>query len=66
MKYLFIALQCITLATNAQSADSLINKESLYKNVSFLASDSLKGRLTGSPSIVKAADYIRDFLSKTR
>ena len=40
------------------SLDSIINPNALREIVEFLASDSLKGRLTGSEGAIKAADFI--------
>jgi len=40
--------------------DSLINKEQIRASIEFLASDALRGRLTGSPEILKAANFIAE------
>jgi len=44
--------------------DSFINKEFLRSTIEFLASDSLKGRFTGSPEANKAANFIADEFRK--
>ncbi len=59
MKLVLLLLLFTSTVTSAQNIDSVITKESLYKNVSFLAADSLKGRLTGTLEIGYAAAYIR-------
>ncbi len=61
MKTLFFIFQFITASVYSQNIDSIITKESLYTNVSFLASDSLKGRLTGSLGNMIAANYIKQY-----
>ncbi len=61
MKTIFFLFQFITASVYSQNIDSIITKESLYTNVSFLASDSLKGRLTGSQGNLIAADYIKQY-----
>jgi hypothetical protein len=52
----------ISLATLAQSTqktyESTITEEDLYKHLSYIASDELEGRDTGSEGQKKAADYI--------
>lgn len=42
----------------------LVSKENLQKHISYLASDELKGRLTGSEGEKKAATYIETELKK--
>lgn len=42
----------------------LIQEENLYKHISFLASDKLEGRLTGSKGEKKAAKYITKYFKK--
>ena len=44
--------------------DSLINKEQIRATIEFLASDALKGRLTGSPEMLKAANFIAEEFRK--
>lgn len=46
------------LAASALAAPAAPPAEALKAHVKFLASPELKGRLTGSPEILKAADYI--------
>lgn len=64
MKMILILLQLSATLAFSQTPDSLITRESLYKNVSFLASDSLKGRMTGSFGSTVAANYIREFFKQ--
>lgn len=74
MKYLFLSLSiliAIPTIINAQSystdSDELsrysetITVDFLKKHLSFLASDSLGGRDTGTPGLKKAAGYLVDF-----
>ena len=44
----------------AQQADKIINATEALRIVSFLSSDEMRGRKTGSPEIDKAADFIAD------
>ena len=44
----------------AQQADKIINAKEVLRIESFLASDEMRGRKTGSPEIDKAADFIAD------
>jgi len=62
-----ILLVLVTLCANifAQSVEenmmkgfSIITADELLKTVEFLASDELKGRMSGSPGFYKAADYM--------
>lgn len=65
MKHILIALLlAVSITIQAQHTDSLITKESLYKNVSFLAGDSLKGRMTGSTGMAIAANYISSYFKQ--
>lgn len=64
MKGVLILLQLSATLAFSQTPDSLITKQSLYNNVSFLASDSLKGRMTGSFGSTVAANYIREFFKQ--
>lgn len=41
-----------------QSHQSLVEKETLKKHIQVLASDSLEGRGTGSPGLIKAQNYL--------
>ncbi len=65
-KYYMKALVLITLLLSApylhaqHMADSIIKKESLQYSVSFLAADSLNGRLTGSKGVHQAALFIAE------
>ena len=44
----------------AQQANKIINATEVLRIESFLASDEMRGRKTGSPEIDKAADFIAD------
>lgn len=52
---------CMFLISSAKAQSFDINdlKKNLYRHVSALAHDSMQGRLTGSPEMYVAADYIR-------
>jgi len=57
MKYsIFLLIIAFNFSVNAQS----INEKDLKKHISFLASDSLKGRKPGMPETKIAASYIRN------
>lgn len=72
------AFRCITLliitiiyygcrsnnVQNNQQLDSFINSREIYKHISYLASDSLKGRNTPSPELDTAAQYIASEFKK--
>ncbi len=54
-----------TTPTKSETSDShtyTVSPEDLKKNLSFFASDELKGREAGSEGIGKAATYIEDYL----
>ena len=53
-----IPLIFITIFSFAQKADKIINVAEVLRIVSFLASDEMRGRKTGTPEIDKAADFI--------
>jgi len=55
MKYRFI---CFTLALAAISQAAEISSDRYLAHIKYLASDELRGRLTGSPELEKAATYI--------
>ncbi len=66
LKLLILSTLLITLFTShakSQSNAELTIKE-LNEHVTFLASDELKGRLSGTPEGLKAATYIRDQFKK--
>ncbi|CAN5415424.1 M28 family metallopeptidase [soil metagenome] len=60
MKFLVFILLVFPFFVRGQShfADSLIQKSSLEKTVSFLSADKLKGRFTGSEGATEAATFI--------
>lgn len=64
MKALLLLFLPAAFTASAQNIDSLITKQSLYNNVSFLAADSLKGRMTGSTGMYTAANYIREYFKQ--
>ena len=49
---------CYSQHSHSQSPDSLINKDSIRSIIEFLASDSLRGRFTGSAGAETAAHHI--------
>lgn len=58
---IFFLLPSLLLAKDGGTGPSLekkIQKKSIRKNMTFLASDSLKGRLTGTPELKQAARFI--------
>jgi len=63
MKKIMIPLMLLlVLATSAISDNVFITSEEIKTIVSFLASDELKGRKTGTEGIDAAATYIEDYL----
>lgn len=59
MKYILLFLATICLANSTSFAQSgAISEKKLHKHISFLASDKLKGRGTGSPEETLASNYI--------
>ncbi|MBC7774753.1 MAG: M20/M25/M40 family metallo-hydrolase, partial [Phycisphaerae bacterium] len=59
MKYFFLTVATTLLAYSAAfSQQSSISERKLHKHVAYLASDKLKGRATGTPEEIKAANYI--------
>ncbi len=54
----------ITTVSFAQKADKILNASEALRIESFLASDELKGRKTGTVEIDKAADFISDEFNK--
>src|SRR5271167_4285521 len=59
------AAQFPPMPTETQSALNSISAESLRGNLSFLASDALKGRFTPSPELDVAAEFIASQFRKT-
>jgi Zn-dependent M28 family amino/carboxypeptidase len=66
MKIVLFVFQLLSINAFSQNADSIISKASLYKSVSFLSSDSLKGRLTGSLGSIIAANFIKEYFKEYR
>lgn len=61
--FIFIGLALAAFSCNQVKIDNPeITKEELREHIEFLASDSLKGRLPGTPEGVVAAKYIRNKL----
>jgi hypothetical protein len=54
----------LSIFSFAQQADKLLNAAEALRIESFLASDDLKGRKTGTPEIDKAADFISEEFKK--
>lgn len=48
--------------TDQEKTDATVNKETIKQHVYYIASDEMKGRNTGSPEILKAADYLAEQL----
>jgi hypothetical protein len=64
MKKLATFIFLITIVFSGFAQKSKITSAELREYVTFLASDSLKGRKPGTPEIKVAAEYIRDHLKK--
>lgn len=65
MKIISFLLLFIPLISKSQyNIDSIITEESLKKSVSFLANDSLKGRMVGSPEVLIAANFIKEYFKE--
>ena len=56
--YLFLFFLIITVSTTAQEQQNVIEK--MKEEVTYLASDELEGRATGTTSEKIAAKYIRE------
>ncbi len=62
---IYLIFLLIPLGVRSQDLrDSIISKEGLYQTVSFLSSDSMEGRLMGSPGMYKAAAFIKSSFIK--
>lgn len=57
----FLIISCSSI--KIPSTTSLIDQKDLYSHLSFLASDDLKGRGTGTKEIDMAADYIKKYFN---
>ncbi len=58
---LLIAIVCINACaqkTDMEKTLATVKKETIKERIYYIASDELKGRNTGSPEILKAADYL--------
>ncbi len=62
---LFFIFSWFTVCSFAQQADKVLNATEALRIESFLASDDLKGRKTGTPEIDKAADFIAEEFKKS-
>lgn len=58
---LFIFISCSTI--RLPDTTNSIDQNDIYKHLSFLASDELKGRGTGTPEKDKAAEYIAKYFN---
>ncbi len=59
MKYFVLSIAAFMLAIGAVSAQNInISEKKLHKHISYLASDKMKGRCTGSPEEILASAYI--------
>jgi hypothetical protein len=61
---LFFIFCLLNFFSFAQQADKVLNATEALRIESFLASDDLKGRKTGTPEIDKAADFISEEFKK--
>ncbi len=59
MKKLFFILLSLTGIVFAQNNNPEITSDEIIHHISYLASDELKGRMTGTPELYKAADYLK-------
>ncbi|MBS4055976.1 MAG: M20/M25/M40 family metallo-hydrolase [Bacteroidales bacterium] len=58
---ILISLLFLLLTLSSQGQQTTIDTQDLQKHLSFLASDSLKGRFPGTAEDAVAGNYIRDF-----
>ncbi len=59
MKKLFFILLSLTGIIFAQNNNPEITSDEIFHHISYLASDELEGRMTGTPELYKAADYLK-------
>ena len=59
MKRTFILLAFLSIAVHAQNTTDITANE-IKEHITYLASDELEGRMTGTEALYKAADYLRD------
>ncbi|GAA4887894.1 M28 family metallopeptidase [Flaviramulus aquimarinus] len=57
-------VKSIVVPYTLENVKQIITKESIKKNLEYLASDALEGRNTGTKGIEKAAVYIEEFFEK--
>src|SRR5690606_4879525 len=54
----FILLAFLSLMVNAQNSNDITVNE-IKEHITYLASDELEGRMTGTDALYKAADYLK-------
>ena len=59
MKRILILLAFLSIAVHAQNTTDITANE-IKEHITYLASDELEGRMTGTEALYKAADYLRD------
>ena len=57
-------VKSIVVPYTLENVKQIVTKESIKKNLEYLASDALEGRNTGTEGIEKAAVYIEEFFKK--
>jgi hypothetical protein len=57
---LFFLLLCGSILPQVKHHESLITAKEISEHISYLASDEMKGRASGSKELIKAANYIKD------
>lgn len=60
--YILLAVSMLFSCTQQKDFNPEITKDELYAHIDFLASDSLMGRLPGTPFDRVAAKYIKDYM----
>jgi hypothetical protein len=63
--FLVFVFFILSIFSFAQQADKILNATEALRIESFLASDDMKGRKTGTPEIEKAADFIAEEFKKS-
>ncbi len=59
MKKIFLIFFCLSVILIAQNNNPEITSGEIKDHITYLASDELEGRMTGTPSLYKAADYLK-------
>lgn len=59
MKKIFLIVVCFSAILTAQNNNPEITSGEIKDHITYLASDELEGRMTGTPSLYKAADYLK-------